>query len=341
MNDNQSICDDDLIFDQVDLCERDETNELLGKIQGLSEDPKLLEVITQLVNIVVKQSKEIKNLKADQSEFEKRIIQNQNEIYDVSERVVDLEKYSRKLCLTFSNIDITADTMGDILQIMSNIMSINIPRHNIAACHPLKPGTNAPVIVKFIYHADRDVVWRRRSWLKNFHNNKGQPMFIKDCLSPRDRAIRSEAIANCIPYYTHKQDVYANNPNNPHPNPVKVKTKAELHAVTGTLTETRKPKKSNHLNWADVIETPKLSTSNDEAKANNPMRRSVKKRKINLSPLEEKEETQSIASEIVNAIVPHILAALKPTTPAVKYNVLPTPGTTSEGAFRVEQSSGT
>ena len=248
MNDNQSIFDDDLIFDQVDLCERDETNELLGKIQGLSEDPKLLEVITQLVNIVVKQNKEIKNLKADQSEFEKRIIQNQNEIYDVSERVVDLEKYSRKLCLTFSNIDITADTMGDILQIMSNIMSINIPRHNIAACHPLKPGTNAPVIVKFIYHADHDVVWRRRSWLKNFRNNKGQPVFIDECLSPRDRAIRSEAIANRIPDYTHKQDVYANNPNNPHPNPVKVKTKAELHAVTGTLTETRKPKESNQLN---------------------------------------------------------------------------------------------
>ena len=298
MNDNQSICDDDLIFYQVDLCERDETNELLEKIQGLSEDPKLLEVITQLVNIVVKQSKEIKNLKADQSEFEKRIIQNQNEYYDVSERVVDLEKYSRKLCLTFSNIDITADTMGNILQIMSNIMSINIPRLNIAACHLLKPGTNAPVIVKFIYHADRDV-WRRRSWLKNFRNNKGQPVFIEECLSPRDRAIRSEAIANRIPYYTHKQDVYANNPNNPHPNPVKVKTKAELHAVTGTLTETRKPKESNQLNWADtVIETPKLSISNDEEKANNAMRRSVKKRKINLSPLEEKEETQSTASEI-------------------------------------------
>ena len=281
MNDNQSICDDDLIFDQVDLCERDETNELLEKIQGLSENPKLLEVITQLVNIVVKQSKEIKNLKADQSEFEKRIIQNQNEYYDVSERVVDLEKYSRKLCLTFSNIDITADTMGDILQIMSNIMSINIPRHNIAACHLLKPGTNA------------------QSWLKNFRNNKGQPVFIEECLSPRDRAIRSEAIANRIPYYTHKQDVYANNPNNPHPNPVKVKTKAELHTVTGTLTETRKPKESNQLNWADtVIETPKLSTSNDEEKANNAMRRSVKKRKINLSPLEQKEETQSTASEI-------------------------------------------
>ena len=64
MNDNQSICDDDLIFDQVDLCERDEINELLGKIQGLSRDPKLLELVTQLVNIVVKQSKEIKNLKA-------------------------------------------------------------------------------------------------------------------------------------------------------------------------------------------------------------------------------------------------------------------------------------
>ena len=57
------------------------------------------------------------------------------------------------------------------------------------------------------------------------------------------------------------------------------------------------------------------------------MRRSVKKRKINLSPLEEKEGTQSIASEIVNAIVPQILAALKPTTPALSYNVLPTPGT--------------
>ena len=196
--------------------------------------------------------------------------------------------------------------------------------------------------MKFIYHADRDVVWRRRSWLKNVLNNKGQPVFIEECLSPRYKAIRSEAIANRIPYYTHKQDVYANNPNNPHPNPVKVKPKAELHAVTGTFTETRKPKESYLLNWADdVIETPKLSTSNDEAKANNPMRRSVKKRKTNLSPLEEKEETQSIASEIVNAIVPHILEALNPTTPALKYKVLPTPGTMSEGAFHVEQSTGT
>ena len=60
MNDNQSICDDDLIFDQVDLYERDETNELLGKIQELSGDAELLEVITQLFSIVVKQSKEIK-----------------------------------------------------------------------------------------------------------------------------------------------------------------------------------------------------------------------------------------------------------------------------------------
>ena len=136
--------------------------------------------------------------------------------------------------------------------------------------------------------------------------------------------------------------MYAYNPNNPHLNPVKVKTKAELYAVTGTLTETRKPKESYQLNWADdVIETPKLSTSNDEAKANNPLRRSVKKRKINLSPLEEKEETQSIASEIVNAIVPHILAALNPITPVLKYNVLPIPGTMAEGAFRVEQSTGT
>ena len=180
MNDNQSNCDDDLIFDQVALCERDETNEILGKMQGLLGDPKLLEVITQLVSILVKQSKEIKNLKTDQSEFENRIIQNQNEFYDVSERVVDLEKCSRKLCLTFSNIDITADTMGDILQIMSNIMSINIPRHNIATCHPLKPGTNASVIVKFIYHADRDVVWRRRSWLKSSGTVKDNQYLLKN-----------------------------------------------------------------------------------------------------------------------------------------------------------------
>ena len=136
--------------------------------------------------------------------------------------------------------------------------------------------------------------------------------------------------------------MYAYNPNKPHLNTVKVKTKAELYAVTGTLTETRKPKESYQLNWSDdVIETPKLSTSNDEAKANNPMRRSVKKRKINLSPLEEKEETQSIASEIVNAIVPHILAALNPITSVLKYNVLPTPGTMAEDAFRFEQSTGT
>ena len=58
---SQSFFKDDHILGRVDNCERDESKDLLRKIQRLSGDPKLLEVITKLVSIVVKQSKEIKN----------------------------------------------------------------------------------------------------------------------------------------------------------------------------------------------------------------------------------------------------------------------------------------
>ena len=50
-----------IFFGQVDICERDETNELLEKIQGLLGDLKFLVVFTKMVSIVVRQSKEIKN----------------------------------------------------------------------------------------------------------------------------------------------------------------------------------------------------------------------------------------------------------------------------------------
>ncbi len=98
----------------------------------------------------------------------------------------------------------------------------------IAACHPLAKGKLAPVTLKFAYHHHRDVVWRRKSWLKGVLNSKQKRIVIEECLAPSDRNLKAAAKSKKIPHFTQRQRVFATNVNVPNSEPVEVKNIKEL-----------------------------------------------------------------------------------------------------------------
>ena len=155
------------------------------------------------------------------------VVFTKNEIHKLDERTVELEKYSRKLCLIFHNIENKGDALTSILY-LKVVLQIDLNPSSIAACHPLNENLNAPINVKSIYHQDRDLVWRRRTWLKWISNSMGQAVQIEECLAPRDREIKSEAKQMGLLVYTRRQDVFVYNQNHPNADAIQVKKTAEL-----------------------------------------------------------------------------------------------------------------
>ena len=277
--------------------------DMMSDTEGLNAD-ELKDLVGKLVSIVKTQNKRLDDLEGRAQANETRSIINTNELNDLSARVVELEKYSRKLCLIINNLEYSDNPVQDVLQLLQSL-NITIPASNIAACHPLGANHFSPLIVKFIYHADRDVVWRRRSWLKDFKNRRGFQISIDECLAPKDRKIRQEARQMKIDTFTRKQDVYARNPNIPNSEPVHVKYPHELKAFLPHAPIMQ------YRNESQVPETPKslpqLTRKPDT------VTQTVKssKRKFNLSPVIESDDN-SLADSIVNKMIPALVNALNP-----------------------------
>ena len=131
-----------------------------------------------------------------------------NALHKLDERIVELEKYSRKLCLIFYNVECKGDALSSIMFLFKQILQLNFNSTSLAACHPLNQSPNAPIIVKFIYHQHRDLIWRR-TWLKGISNSLRRPLQIEECLPPRDREVKTEAKQMGLLTFTRKQDVHA------------------------------------------------------------------------------------------------------------------------------------
>ena len=181
----------------------------------------------------------IAELKNNRHLMNESIKDHTNKIYSLSGQVIELERYSRKLCLMFSNVELE-NPVATVLSIMKNCMQINISEADFAACHPLQNEKQlGPIIFKFIYHQHRDLAWNRRSWLKNFQNSAKGKIYIEECLAPSDRQLRVAAKEQGIKTITRKQQIFAINENIPNANPVKVQSVEELE-------DFRKPEKRQY-----------------------------------------------------------------------------------------------
>ena len=60
----------------------------------------------------------------------------------------------------------------------------------INACHPLyKTGRNIPIIVKFVYFADKDAIYLRKSRLAGQTNYYGETLIVHERLTPTNKAV--------------------------------------------------------------------------------------------------------------------------------------------------------
>ena len=278
---------------------------LAKQVDDIQDVPGMKAVLMKMVEVIKRQDDVIYQLKGKLNKTEERSIDNTNSIHQLNERVTEVEKYSRKLCLIFTNVQQKGDPITSLLYLFSEVLKVNMNATNLAACHPLSQHPNAPIIAKFIFHADRDIIWRRRHWLKGITNSDGKPVLIEECLTPRDREIRVEAKRKGLQCYTRKQDVYVFDQNNPSSDAVRVTSVDELDDFT----------KRNNENVSDALSRfRKVMSDNTQTPCLPPpltrkpttIQQSVKKRKLQLTPVQEANDTSSLAQEIVAALLPAI-----------------------------------
>ena len=146
-------------------------------------NPQCASVLELLTNEVSEIKKQL-TLKATQ------IVHLTNCVNELSDRVLQLERYSRKDCLTFNNFPYashSADSIQEqVLQFINNIFNAHLTHAGIKACHFLRSGIagQLSVIIKIVYFEDKNFIWRSQSLLYGITNKSNNK-----CLPEKDREV--------------------------------------------------------------------------------------------------------------------------------------------------------
>lgn len=191
------------------------------------------------------------------SKLEKGHVSLINEVTDLKNRVSKAERYSSKTCLTFYNMKLIQCTPEQaIVKLLTEFMRIPITLADIAACHFLpSSGPVKPIIVKFIYHHHRDMVWNRRHLMYNFctyPNIFKWPVIIKERLPETDREIEKEAISKGLKVTTKNCQVFILNENGNIP----VNNLDELDHFAAAPPKDQPPSRHEAVNDVVEITTP-------------------------------------------------------------------------------------
>ena len=130
-----------------------------------------------------------------------RIAQLESEVTQIKIKVNQLKRYQSKDCLIFRNLPFsTSGThLSDVICLIQNVRNVNIEPSDIKACHPLgrrSPFNPPPIIAKFLYFEQKERIWTRKGFLRNFQNpNHGKPVYIHERLSKYDLALKEDAEA--------------------------------------------------------------------------------------------------------------------------------------------------
>ena len=174
----------------------------------------LREVVAQLIHVVENQQTTIEEQRRKIDELSDVSIHSVNTTQDLSKRVLELERYSRKQRLIFDSIEVGRHQgLTTSINLLNNHLRININRQDIKACHPLGPGEVAPVIVQFVYHHLRDTTWASKGHLRGLRISSGRYIYLRECLAQHDREIMMVAKNLNIRTISKNQQVFALNPN--------------------------------------------------------------------------------------------------------------------------------
>ena len=149
--------------------------------------------------------------------------------------------------------------------------------------------------------------------MKGIINSSGRTVQVEECLAPRDREVRSEAKKLGLFSYTRKQDVFVFNQNLPNSDSVQVKSKYELedfvanHEPRNVLAE---PMPRNDVSTSQVMDTPQQMPMLTR-KPTTLVTQRVKRKRLQLSPAQEDDESSSLADNIAQTLIPALMKALK------------------------------
>ena len=97
--------------------------------------------------------------------------------------------------------------MVTVLGFFNNISRGNIRAENIKAIHFLgKPGESA-IIVKFLYFALKNFIWRQKKILKEYKNPKNNKPYFLECLPSLCRELFKAAKDEGVQVVTYNSEV--------------------------------------------------------------------------------------------------------------------------------------
>ena len=307
---------------------------LLTKLATSEESEMTLQflksTIINLAEIVKEQQTMIDHQAGRIQGYEALMQDSKNAYYSLSKRVLDLERYSRKLCLIFDSVDVSNDGgLSSALNLMQSALKMHIGPQDIAACHPLTNGECVPVIVKFIYHYHRDLAWDRKTSLRFQVNSHQRPINIRECLAPIDRDIQAEAKRLNLRTVTRNQQVFVhqgrNQPSYKINHIEELKSFQQAENTNSTTSMNRNAENSNNVEM--ISEPAGNSTSSNPVfvtplampklyrKPNTPFfdENRSKKRALALSPLNESPQSgeESLVSILAEALLPALNKIMK------------------------------
>ena len=112
---------------------------MAGEVEKLDDDDvgsTMKDLMRKMMQMIISQDGELWWFKQSQGHMNDMMNINTNAIHKLDERNVELEKYSRKLCLIFYNVECKADALSSIMFLFKQILQINFNPTSLAACHP-------------------------------------------------------------------------------------------------------------------------------------------------------------------------------------------------------------
>ena len=143
------------------------------------------DLLTSLINRIEQQNHTISYLNSENDH-----LLSENSL--IKDKVLKLERYSSKLCLVFLGLQTDGYPLAAVLGLIRNVLRVSINQKDLAACHYL-PRRNQvkPIIIKFLYHHQKDMVWRNPKELMK--HDKAKRFYIVERLADWDHDVVSYA----------------------------------------------------------------------------------------------------------------------------------------------------
>ena len=100
------------------------------------------------------------------------IVELQNRVHFLENKVNEMERYSSKDCVILQNLLLRSGNFTqDVLTFFNEVMGVEVNSYDLKACHPLGPvslNQKCVVIVKFVYFDIKNRIYGRKKLLKDF-----------------------------------------------------------------------------------------------------------------------------------------------------------------------------